>query len=126
MDYALVKAVHVGSVVLSGVLFVLRGVWLAAGSRLATARWARVVPHVNDTVLLAAAIWLAVNLGQAPGRDAWLTAKVAGLLAYIALGFLAMKPWLPARGRVAAWVAALAVFGYIAAVALTKRVMPWT
>ncbi len=126
MDYTFVKTVHIGTVVLSGTLFVLRGAGLAAGTRLATARWVRIVPHVNDTVLLATAIWLAFALGQAPGRDAWLTAKVAGLLAYIALGFLAMKPWLGMRGRVAAWVAALAVFGYIVAVALTKRAAPWT
>lgn len=126
MDYPLVKAVHVGSVILSGSLFVLRGVWLATGSRLAKARWVRIVPHVNDTMLLAAAIWLAVALGQAPGRDTWLTAKVAGLLAYIALGFLAMKPWLPPPARVAAWLSAVATFGYIVAVALTKRAVPWT
>jgi len=57
-------------------------------------RWVRVLPHVVDTALLASAIALAVALGQYPLVNGWLTAKLAGLLAYIVLGSIALK-----RGR---------------------------
>jgi uncharacterized membrane protein SirB2 len=80
----------------------------------------RIVPHVNDTVLLAAGVWLAVALRQAPGTSPWLTAKLAALVVYIVLGTLALRPGRPKGVRVAAWLAALAVFGYMVAVATTR------
>lgn len=88
------------------------------------ARWVRFVPHINDTLLLVAALWLAFAAGQAPGTHAWLTAKIVGLLAYIALGMVALRWGRTKRICAGAWVAALVVFGYIVAVALTKRVWP--
>jgi uncharacterized membrane protein SirB2 len=80
----------------------------------------RVLPHVNDTVLLAAGVWLAFMLREAPGASSWLTAKLAALVVYIALGMLALRPGRTKGLRVAAWLAALAVFGYIVAVAVTR------
>lgn len=56
---------------------------------------------------------------QYPFVHDWLTAKVLGLIVYIILGSIALKygPTKPIRAM--AWVAALAVFGYIVSVALT-------
>jgi uncharacterized membrane protein SirB2 len=125
VDYATVKALHVACVMTTFALFFLRGVWMIAGSRLLQQRWVRIVPHVNDTVLLAAAITLAVMLGQYPLVNAWLTAKVCGLVAYIVLGTLAMKPQRPRRLRIFFWIAAQGVFFYIVAVALTHSALPW-
>jgi uncharacterized membrane protein SirB2 len=80
---------------------------------------------VNDSVLLAAGVWLAVLLRQVPGESAWLTAKLVGLVVYIALGMLALR-FLRSKGqRISAWLAALAVFGYIVAVAVTHSPLPW-
>ena len=56
-----------------------------------TSRWIRVLPHINDTVLLSAAVGLVLMSGQYPFVDAWLTAKVLGLTAYIILGSLALR-----------------------------------
>jgi uncharacterized membrane protein SirB2 len=58
-----------------------------------------------------------------PDAAPWLAAKIAGLLLYIALGMAALRRGLPWRWRAAAWVAALGVFAWIVAVALTKN--PW-
>ena len=80
-------------------------------------------PHVNDTVLLAAALTLAVLTEQYPFVTNWVTAKVFGLIAYIILGFLALKGDLAPRARFAVWLTALTVFSYIVSVALTKN--PW-
>jgi uncharacterized membrane protein SirB2 len=125
VDYATVKALHVGCVIITFTLFFLRGIWMMTGSPLLRQRWVRIVPHVNDTVLLAAAVTLAVMLKQYPLTDAWLTAKVIGLVVYIVLGTLAMKPQRPRRLRIAMWLAAQGVFFYIVAVALTHSALPW-
>lgn len=123
MDYAVVKAVHITAVSVSFALFFLRGLWMINDSPMLKLRWVRIVPHVNDTVLLIAAMTLAVMLRQYPLVDAWLTAKVAGLIVYIGLGMQAMRPARPRRTRIAMWLAAQCVFFYIVAVAVTHR--PW-
>jgi uncharacterized membrane protein SirB2 len=79
----------------------------------------RIAPHVIDTVLLASALWLAWQLGT-DGTRGWLWAKVIALGAYIALGTVALKRGRTRRVRVNAFAAALATFGYIVSVAVTK------
>ncbi|MBI4754980.1 MAG: SirB2 family protein [Betaproteobacteria bacterium] len=118
--YLFVKHLHVGCVVLSGLGFALRGIWMALGSPMLNRRWVRIVPHVVDTVLLGSALTLIVLLGQYPFVDGWLTAKILGLLAYIGLGTVALRRGRSRRVRVAAWLAAMAIFGYIVSVALVR------
>lgn len=84
-------------------------------------RWLRILPHVNDTILLAAALTLTVLIGQYPFFDAWLTAKVFGLIAYIVLGTLALQAGRAAWVRLGAGVCAILVFGWIVSVALRKH-----
>lgn len=79
MDYAAIKAVHLAAVVVSGSLFLVRGIWMLRDSPCLWQRWVRIVPHVNDTFLLAAGAWMSVLSGQAPGRNAWLTAKIVAV-----------------------------------------------
>ena len=55
-----------------------------------------------------------------PDTAPWLVAKLAGVVVYIALGIVALKPGRPMAVRVAAWIGALVMFGYIAVVAITK------
>lgn len=125
MFYLAIKHLHVTCVVLSISGFCLRGLLLlqksALTGRLNERRWLRILPHLNDSLLLTAALALTVMSGQYPFIDAWLTAKVFGLIAYIALGALALRPGRDARLRVAAGLAAVAVFGWIASVALSKH-----
>jgi uncharacterized membrane protein SirB2 len=122
-SYKLLLYLHLASVALSGAGFVLRGVWMMQGSPLLARRWVRVLPHVVDTVLLASAIALALLTGQYPLAQGWLTAKVLGLIAYIALGTIALKRGRTPRIRVRAFWGALLVFGYIVAVAMTKSAL---
>lgn len=123
--YPLIKSIHVTSVVLTITLFFVRGLWMMFRPELLQRRWVKIVPHVIDTVLLASAILLAAILMQYPGVHGWLTAKVAGLLAYIVLGSIALKCGRTKTVRVTAWLAALLVFGYIVSVALTRTVVPF-
>jgi len=125
MDYVSIKFVHIGCVAISYALFVLRGIWMLRESALLQQRWVKIAPHAVDTLLLASAIALAVISRQYPLAHGWLTAKVAGLLLYIGLGTLALKRGKTRRTRMAAWLAAQAVFFYIVAVALTRQPLPW-
>ena len=123
--YLALKHFHITCVVLSGVGFALRGGWALARSPLARARLTRVLTHVVDSCLLLSAIGLAWMAGQYPFVHGWLTAKIVGLLAYIGLGMLALKPGRPLALRGAAFVAALATFSWIVSVALSKNPLGW-
>lgn len=101
----------------------LRGWWMLRDDPRLARRWARTLPHVNDTLLLMAGVTLAVWSGQYPPASAWLTAKLSALLGYILLGALALRPGRPKALRVAAWALALLVFGYMVQVATSKQ--PW-
>jgi uncharacterized membrane protein SirB2 len=122
MLYQALKHLHITCVILSGSGFFLRGLLMLRGSPWLRSRWARIVPDTVDSLLLASALTLAVLLGQYPFVDAWLTAKVLGLLAYIGLGLLALRQGAAKGVRAVAWLAALAVFAYIVSVALSKDV----
>lgn len=120
MSYALLKMIHVSSVIFSYALFFLRGIWLIRDSVSLRQRWVKILPHVIDTVLLTSAILLAMTIQQSPLQDSWLTAKVAGLLLYIGLGMVAMRFGKTRRAKIIAWLAAQCVFIYIVLVAVTK------
>ena len=121
MDYAVVKLVHQSAVVLSIGGFFVRGAASFAGAGWVGGRAARTLPHVVDTVLLASALMLAWMLRLTPGQAPWLLAKIVGLVVYVALGVIALRPGRPRPVRAAAWVAALVVVAWIVSVALTKR-----
>lgn len=84
-------------------------------------RWVKLVPHVVDTLLLVSALVLVFWSAQYPFVQAWLTAKVLALIAYIVLGTIALKRGKTKGVRTFAWFAALATFAYIVAVALTRQ-----
>lgn len=120
MDYLTVKLIHQGAVALSVAGFALRGAGLLAGAAWARGRVAKRLPHLVDTVLLLSALLLAWMLRLNPAQAPWLMAKIIGLVLYVALGMLALRPGRPPVLRVAAGLAALATVGWIASVALTK------
>lgn len=121
MDYATLKLVHQGAVALSIGGFFARGWGSLAGADWVRSRAARTLPHLVDTVLLGSALGLAWLLQINPLSTPWLAAKIIGLLAYIGLGMVALKPGRPRAQRAAAWAAALLCFAQIVAVALTKQ-----
>lgn len=124
MDYYYtVKHVHIALAALSGTFFFIRGLWMLRGSTFATRPWVRVLPHVIDSLLLAAALVLVVSSAQYPIRQDWLSTKLIALLLYIGLGTLALKRGRTRTVRILAYCAALATFAYIAAVAVTKNPM---
>jgi uncharacterized membrane protein SirB2 len=123
--YALIKHLHLATIVVTLALFLLRGIWMMMDSPRLQARWARIVPHINDTLLLASGIALAMLMQQYPLVHGWLTAKLFALIAYIVLGTLALKRGKTKAQRVTAWIAALLVFGYMLAVARAHDPLPF-
>lgn len=124
-NYLILKYIHVTSVVTTFLLFFLRGVWMLRDSPRLNARWVKIAPHVNDTVLITSALLLAAVIGQYPGVDGWLTAKVVALLAYIVIGSVALKRGRSRTIRLTAWFLAMGVFFYIVSVAFTKNPFPF-
>jgi uncharacterized membrane protein SirB2 len=124
MSYLAIKHLHITFAALSGILFLTRGIWVLRASAMLQQRWVRIVPHVVDTLLLASALTMVVWSGQYPFVQNWLTAKVVALVAYIALGTMALKRGKTREARIAAFIGALVVFGYIVTVAVTRQPMP--
>ena len=102
--------------------FATRGVLMAFDAGVMKQKWIRIVPHINDTILLAAAIWLMFFLHRYPFTDAWVTAKLIGLVAYVLFGTWALRKGRTVGKRVFFFVLALTSAGYILAVAITKSV----
>ncbi|MDN5881289.1 MAG: SirB2 family protein [Nitrosospira sp.] len=121
MGYATLKMIHVGSVAISYLLFSLRGIWMIRESAALRQHWVKITPHIVDTVLLTSAIALAIMIHQDPINNAWLSAKVAGLLLYIGLGMIALRFGKTRKVKIVAWIAAQVVFLYIVLVAVTKN-----
>ncbi len=115
------KFIHKTTVLLTIVSFAVRGVWMMRNSPLLDTRSARVLPHINDTLLLVSAVSTAALLSQYPFVDAWLTAKALGLISYILLGAIALT-YGPTRFiRISAYCGALLSFIYVVTVAFTKN-----
>ncbi len=119
LDYAAIRLVHTSAAALSISLFALRGAWMLYSPQRLQRRWVRIAPHAIDTVLLVSALWLAWQMG-ADGTRGWLWAKVVALPAYVVLGTIALRRGRTRGARIVAFVAALATFGYIVSVAVTK------
>lgn len=117
--YFAIKNVHVYSVMTSLLLFVLRAALMFADSALLRRTVVRIAPHVVDTVLLTSALMLTTIIHQYPFVHGWLTVKVLALVVYIVLGSIAIKRGRTKAVRAVAFVAALAVFGFIYVVART-------
>lgn len=117
--YMAFKHTHLLLVAISLSLLILRFVLSLKGSALLQSKFLKIAPHVVDTLLLLSAVALMVTLGQYPLVNPWLTEKVVGVLAYIALGVMAFKGRTTAL-RVFAFVGALGWLVLVVKVAITK------
>ena len=120
LDYSAIKLVHQGALALSVTGFFVRGIASLAGAHWVRIRAAKSLPHVVDTVLLVSALTLAWMLRLTPANAPWLLAKTVGLVVYVGVGVVALRPGRSLAVRATAWVTALATVGWIVSVAITK------
>ena len=119
----MIKFIHLFAVSTTVILFILRYVWMMVESPLLQKKWVKILPHIVDSVLLASAIVLAIQISQYPLVHAWLSVKVFALLIYIVLGSIALKRGKTKGIRVAAGIFAITTFTYMLSVATTKSAL---
>lgn len=121
--YMALKHLHLLTVAISIILFLLRFFWKWRGSAMMQKRWVKITPHINDTLLFLTGIALVVMLKFYPllSVDSWLTEKLFGVIIYILLGYVALgkktKSW---NLRTLAFVLALGCLYLIVKLATTK------
>ena len=118
--YPLIKASHVGLVMLSGGLFAGRGVGVLLGATMPMSPVVRRCSQVIDTALLVAALLLLATLQLNPFTSPWLLAKLVLLVASIGFGILALRRAPTLAGKGLAFAAALLCFVMMLIIASTR------
>ncbi|MCO4322388.1 SirB2 family protein [Aliidiomarina quisquiliarum] len=118
--YSGIKFVHVISIHISITLFIIRFFMDDQGQHVWRSRPWKMVPHINDTLLLASAIGLLYITGWQIFVHFWITVKVALVVVYIILGWFALRINLARGYRWVAFIMALGVFVLIYAFAIKK------
>ncbi|OGB06823.1 MAG: regulator SirB [Burkholderiales bacterium RIFCSPHIGHO2_12_FULL_69_20] len=119
--YLTLKLLHLSLVIISGTLFVLRGAGVLAAQDWPMRPVARRASVAIDTLLLSAGVTMWVLLSWHPVQHPWLGTKLLLLLLYIVLGSLALKRARRPGQRAVFFVAALAVYGFMASVAVAHH-----
>jgi len=122
--FNIVKSVHMITITVTIIGFILRGIWMIKESPLLKAKLVKILPHANDTILLISAIWAGALIGQYPFVNGWLTAKILGAIAYIILGAVALTYGRTRQIRIYAFIGALICFAYVILVAAKRNPLP--
>jgi len=123
--YMIVKHSHLTLMLLSVSFLIIRVLASTQNAQWLQQKWAKIAPHIIDTLLLISAVILMTLISQYPIADNWISAKVVALIAYIGLGTMAFKGNKSALTKIFFLLLALTVIGYMIAVAVTKQAFPW-
>lgn len=119
--YPQLRALHIAAVIVSGSLFLLRGLLARSGrGGLALLPLPRYLSYAVDTALLLSALALVAVLPGATFVTGWLHAKLALLPAYIALGWLALRSRAGSARQLLCLAGALLAFGAMIAIARSR------
>ena len=118
--YLILKHAHITFAVISFLGFSLRGYWMVMESALLQTKAAKILPHLNDTLLLGTAIALVVMTRQYPIVVGWVTLKILMLILYIVFGTFALKRGRNKALRIKSLMASVVVVPGIFLVAMTK------
>lgn len=124
--YLAIRNLHVASVLLSGCVFLLRGLLIQSGrNKLAMALPVRYVSYTIDTVLLVSALLLVAILPWAMFANGWLSVKLVLVVLYVVLGTYALKRGRTRRVRAICYLAALVTFIVIIGIAIAHQPLGW-
>ena len=117
---------HVVTVVLSGTLFAVRGVFVQKGASWPMIGPLRYLSYAIDTCIVITAALLLIVLPASVYANGWLAMKLVLLVVYIVLGSIALKRGRTLGARRIGFVAALCVFLTMLAIAHTHHPLgPW-
>ena len=119
-SYIILKHLHMTTAYLTITLFALRLLLDAVGRPGWRQTPLRFIPHINDTILLVAAIALVFVAGYASAMPGWLITKIVLLFGYIIAGVFALKPTVGKPARIVAAVLALVQVTAIFHLAMAK------
>jgi len=119
-SYIILKHLHMTTAYLTITLFALRLLLDAVGRPGWRQTPLRFIPHINDTVLLVAAIALVFVAGYASAMPGWLITKIVLLFGYIIAGVFALKTTVGKPARIVAAVLALVQVTAIFHLAMAK------
>ena len=114
--YAGLKHSHMLFIAISIVLFEFR--FFMKVFKKPLGRTLKIIPHINDTLLLVTGISLAYLAGFNPLQEVWLGSKIIALFLYIGFGMMALK----ANGSksMIGYILATATFIFMVFTAITK------
>jgi uncharacterized membrane protein SirB2 len=121
--YAIVKHIHLTSIAISVVFFLLRFVWTLSQSPILQKKWVKILPHIVDTLLLLSAAALCVMLEQYPFVTPWVSEKLLALLMYVFMVVLALKSSNTGFMRAVGFVGALSWVAFAGFVAVSKQAL---
>ncbi len=87
--------------------------------------WLKVLPHINDSLLLLSGITLAIIIRQYPFAQLWISIKILLLLCYIGLGIYVLRIAKNKVQQITGTALALFVISWMVVIARTKQVWPF-
>ncbi len=123
--YPALLHLHRACVTLSVALFFARGLGVTWQQAWPMQKFWRRLSVAIDVPLLLAGASLWALLGYHPLQQTWLGAKLVLLVVYIVLGSFALKRGRTRGQRLSCFIAALAVVGSMAGMALTRHALFW-
>jgi uncharacterized membrane protein SirB2 len=106
----IIKA-HAIVALLSIAIYLIRGIWMLTNNPAVTGKAALASASLSMLILLGTGLWLAF-VSTAHGVDNFVIIKAIGLIVYVVLGVIALKPGLGKAAASILWLAGAATFAY--------------
>lgn len=121
-----IKLAHVAAVIVSGLLFVVRGMLVQTGHKArAMAPSLRYLSYSVDTILLLGALLLVTILPAATYGNGWLMVKLWLLPVYVVLGWMALHKAATRVARIGFFAAAVLTYVFMASIARAHHPLGW-
>lgn len=107
----LILKVHAIIALLSVAIYLIRGFWMLTNNPAVTSKAALASASLSMLILLGTGLWLAF-VSTPHGVDNFVILKAIGLIVYVVLGVIALKPGLSKPAAIVLWLLGLAAFAY--------------
>lgn len=107
----LIIKVHAIVALFSIAIYLIRGIWMLTNNPAVTGKAALASASLSMLILLGTGLWLAF-VSTAHGVDNFVIIKAVGLIVYVVLGVIALKPGLGKAAAIILWLAGAATFAY--------------